>query len=94
MIIISQNEQALWNLDDISRLHVTGTGTGIQAVGRNGAGGEVAKYVNREQCTYVLGMFASAIAADERTFAFPSVEAIQHNKMHRSSGGGSRHGGS
>lgn len=94
MVIITQNKQALWNFDDISRIHVTGNGTGLQAVGRNGAGGEIAKYKSREQCTFVLGMLESAIAAEERTFAFPTIESIQHNTIHRSSGGGSRHGGS
>lgn len=94
MVILTQNKQALWNFDDISRFHVTGNGTGIQAVGRNGAGGEVAKYKNREQCTFVMEMLESAISAEERAFAFPSVEEIQHNRTHTSSGGGKRHGGS
>ena len=61
MIILTQNKQAIWNFDDISRLHVTGRGTGIQAVARNGSGGEVAQYRDREQATYVMEMLASAI---------------------------------
>lgn len=40
MAIYTQNRQAVWNFADISRLHVTGNGTGIQAVAKNGAGGE------------------------------------------------------
>lgn len=82
MIIYTQNRQAIWNFDDISRLHINGNGTGIQAVAKNGSGGEVAKYRNREQCTYVLGMLESAVAADERTFTFPQEQEIQHAKQH------------
>ncbi len=47
MVIITQNKQAMWRFDDITRLRVTGTGTGIQAVAQNGSGGEIAKYRNR-----------------------------------------------
>ena len=94
MIIVTQNRQAIWNFDDVSRLHVTGRGTGIQVVGKNGSGGEVAQYHNREQATFVLGMFQSAVAAEDRTFAFPSQEELTFAKQHGSSGGGSGHGGS
>lgn len=94
MIIFTQNRQAIWNFDDISRLHVTGNGTGIQAVGRNGSGGEIARYRNREQCTYVLGMLESAINAGDNTFCFPQERELEHAKQHGSTGGGSRHGGS
>lgn len=94
MILVTQNKQAVWNFDDISRLHVTGSGTGIQAVAKNGAGGEIAKYKNRDQCVCVLMMLETAIRADERTFSFPNVESLEHVKYHSSSGGGKRHGGS
>jgi len=40
IVIYTQNRQAVWNFADISRFHVTGNGTGIQAVAKNGAGGE------------------------------------------------------
>ena len=36
--IYTQNRQAIWNYTDISRFHVTGNGTGIQVVAKNGAG--------------------------------------------------------
>ena len=94
MIILTQNKQAIWNFDDISRLHVTGRGTGIQAVARNGSGGEVAQYRDREQATYVMEMLASAISAQENVFAFPSERELQRAKQHTSTGGGSRHGSS
>ena len=94
MIILTQNKQAIWNFDDISRLHVTGRGTGIQAVARNGSGGEVAQYRDREQSTYVMEMLASAISAQENVFAFPSKRELRHAKQHTSTGGGSRHGSS
>ena len=84
MIILTQNKQAIWNFDDISRLHVTGRGTGIQA----------AQYRDREQSTYVMEMLASAISAQENVFAFPSERELQHAKQHTSTGGGSRHGSS
>ena len=76
--IYTQNRQAVWNFADISRFHVTGNGTGIQAVAKNGAGGELARYKNREQCTYVLEMLMSAFDADERTFVFPTEKELEH----------------
>lgn len=94
MILYTQNKQAIWNFDDISRLHVTGTGAGIQAVAKNGSGGEIAKYRNRDQSTCVMGMLVSAIDAGERTFTFPSEMELEHAKQHGASGGGKRHGGS
>ncbi len=94
MIILTQNKQAVWNFDDISRLYVTGRGTGIQTVARNGSGGEVAQYQNREQATYVMEMLTSAISAGDSVFAFPSERELQHAKQHTSTGGGSRHGSS
>ena len=94
MIILTQNKQAIWNFDDISRLHVTGRGTGIQAVARNGSGGEVAQYRDREQATDDMEMLASAISVQENVFAFPSEWALQHDKQHTSTGGGKRHGSS
>lgn len=94
MIIVTQNKQAIWNFDDISRLHITGRGTGIQAVARNGSGGEVAQYHNREQATFVMGMLQSAVAADDRAFVFPTQEELTFAKQHGSSGGGRGHGGS
>ena len=94
MLIVAQNRQAVWNSDNISKIHVTGTGTGIQAVERNGSGGELGKYRDREQCTFVLGMLESAVSSDERTFTFPTIEEIGHRTIHHSSGGGKRHGGS
>ena len=93
MAIHSQNRQAIWNYDDISRFHVTGNGQGIQAVAKNGAGGELAKYRNREQCTFVLEMLFSAIDAGESAFRFPTENEIEHSKQHGISGG-KRHGGS
>lgn len=92
--IYTQNRQAVWNFADISRFHVTGNGTGIQAVAKNGAGGELAKYRNREQCTYVLGMLMSALEDDERVFVLPTEQEIEYAKQHGSTGGGKRHGGS
>lgn len=80
--IYTQNRQAVWNFADISRFHVTGNGTGIQAVAKNGAGGELARYKNREQCTYVLEMLMSAFDADERTFVFPTEKELEHAKQH------------
>ena len=94
MVIYSQSRQAIWNFDDVSRLHVTGQGTGIQIVARNGSGGEVAKYHNREQASFVLGMFVSAVAAGDKTFDFPTETEMEHAKQHGSNGGGKRHGGS
>ena len=73
---------------------MTGNGTGIQAVAKNGAGGELARYKNREQCTYVLEMLISAIDADERTFTFPAEKELEHAKQHGATGGGKRHGSS
>lgn len=92
--IYTQNKQAVWNYADISRFHVTGNGTGIQAVAKNGAGGELARYRNREQCTYVLGMLMSALESDERTFSFPEERELEYAKQQGSTGGGKRHGGS
>ena len=92
--IYTQNRQAVWNLSDISRVYITSNGTGIQAVTKNGAGGELARYKNREQCTYVLGTLISAIDADERTFVFPTEKELEHAKQHSTAGGGKRHGGS
>lgn len=92
--IYAQNRQAIWNYADISRFHVTGTGTGIQAVAKNGSGGELARYKSREQCTYVLGMLMSALDADDRTFTFPAEREIEYAKQHSATGGGKRHGGS
>ena len=89
--IYTQNRQAVWNFSDISRLH---DGTGIQAMAKNGAGGEVARYKSREQCTYVLEMLMSAIDADERTFTFPAEKELEHAKQHGATGGGKRHGSS
>lgn len=94
MIIFTQNKQAVWNFDDMSRLHVTGTGTGIQAVGRNGSGGEIARYRNREWCVYALEMLISAIEAGDKTFTFPNEREMEHRTAHGVSGGGKRHGGS
>ena len=94
MIIVGQNKRVVWNFDDVSRVHVTGRGTGIQVVARNGSGGEVAQYRDREQSTYVMEMLASAISAQENVFAFPSERELQHAKQHTSTGGGSRHGSS
>ena len=92
--IYTQNKQAVWNYADISRFHITGNGTGIQGVAKNGAGGELARYRNREQCTFVLGMLMSAIEADERAFAFPTEGEIEYAKQHGATGGGKRHGSS
>lgn len=92
--IYTQSKQAVWNFADISRFHVTGNGTGIQAVAKNGAGVELARYKSREQCTYALWMLISALEADERTFAFPTEGEIEYAKQHSSTGGGKRHGGS
>ena len=94
MIILTQNKQAIWNFDDISRLHVTGRGTGIQAVARNGSGGEVAQYRDREQATFVMEMMASAISAGDSVFYFPAERELLHAKQHTSKVGGSRHGSS
>lgn len=92
--IYTQNRQAVWNFADISRVYVNSNGAGIQVAAKNGAGGELGRYKNREQCTYVLQMFMSALEADERTFAFPTEREIEHAKQHSSTGGGKRHGGS
>ena len=94
MIIMTQGKAAIWNFDDLSRLHITGNGTGIQAVARNGGGGEVARYRNREQCIFVLEMFLSAVDADDEVFVFPTEQSLEFAKQHGSSGGGKRHGGS
>ena len=94
MIIVTQNRQAIWNFDDVSRLHITGRGTGIQVIAKNGSGGEAAQYRNRDQATFVIGMFQSAVAADDRVFAFPTQGELTFAKQHGSSGGGSGHGGS
>lgn len=94
MILVTQNRQAIYNFDDVSRLYVTGRGTGIQAVTKNGSGGEVAQYRSREQATFVMGMFQAAAAADDRTFVFPTQEELTFASQHGSSGGGHRHGGS
>lgn len=94
MVIITQNKQAIWQFNDITRLHVTGTGTGIQAVAQNGSGGEIAKYKNRDQCIIALGMLVAAIDANENTFSFPGENELQRNIQHSVSGGGKRHGGS
>ena len=74
MIIVTQNRQVIYNFDDVSRLYVTGRGTGIQAVTRNGSGGEVAQYHSREQATMVMGMLQSAVTADDRAFVFPAQD--------------------
>ena len=92
--IYTQNRQAVWNFADISRLYVTSNGAGIQAAAKNGAGGEMARYKNREQCIYVLMMLISALDADERTFIFPTEKELEHAKQHSAAGGGKRHGGS
>ena len=92
--IYTQNRQAVWNYDDLSRLHVTGNGTGIQAMAKNGAGGELARYRSREQCTFVLGMLISAIESDEKVFTFPTEQEIEYANQHSATGGGKRHGGS
>ena len=92
--IYTQNKQAVWNYADISRIHITGNGTGIQAVAKNGAGGELARYTNREQCTYVVQMLMSALDVDERTFVFPAEKELEYAKQHSATGGGKRHGGS
>lgn len=94
MIIFSQNKQALWNFDELVRLHITGTGKGIQAVGKNGVGGEVANYRNREWCVYALEMLIAAINAGDKTFRFPEEREMEHSTAHGVSGGGKRHGGS
>lgn len=94
MIIMTQGRAAIWNFDDLSRLHITGNGTGIQAVARNGGGGEVARYRNREQCIYVMEMFLASVAAEDRAFIFPAEKELEFAKQHGSSGGGKRHGGS
>ncbi len=94
MIILTQNRQCAWNSADISRIYVTGTGKGIQAVTPHGSGGEVAQYRDRERCTYVLGMLAAAVDAGERSFVFPAETELEHARTHTSSGGGARHGGS
>jgi len=94
MIIVGQNKRVVWNFDDVSRVHVTGRGTGIQVVARNGSGGEVAQYRDREQATFVMEMMASAISAGDSVFSFPSERELQHAKQHTSTGGGSRHGSS
>ena len=92
MAIYSQSRQVVWNYADISRIHTTGTGTGIQVIAKNGSGGELAKYRNREQCTYVLGMLMSALETNENTFTFPTESEIEYAKQHGSTGGGKRHG--
>ena len=92
--IYAQNRQAIWNYTDISRVHVTRDGTGIQVVAKNGTGGELARYRNREQCTFVLEMLISAIETDELTFTFPMEDEVTYAKQHNSTGGGKRHGGS
>lgn len=92
--IYAQNRQVVWNYMDISRFHITGNGTGIQAVAKNGAGGELARYRNREQCTFVLSMLMAALESDDRTFTFPTEREIEHAKQNGATGGGKRHGGS
>ena len=92
--IYAQNRQAIWNYTDISRVHVTRDGTGIQVVAKNGTGGELARYRNREQCTYVLEMLMSALDADERTFTFPAEKELEYAIQHSATGGGKRLGGS
>lgn len=94
MIIVTQNKQAVWNFDDVSRLHVTKPGTGIQAVARNGSGGEVAQYRNREQAAIAIEMFYMAAAAGEKVFVFPTQEVFSSAKQHGYTGGGRGHGGS
>lgn len=94
MILYTQSREAVWNFADISRLYVTGQGTGIQATARNGAGGEVARYRNREQASFVLRMLVAAIDAGEESFTFPTEGELEHAKQHGQSGGGKKHGGS
>ena len=95
--IYTQNKQAIWNYDDVSRIHITGSGKGINVVAKGGAGGEAAKYRTRDQCIYVMEMLMAALAADDRTFVFPGeveLEQQMQHMRHSCSGGGSRHGGS
>lgn len=95
--IYTQNKQAIWNYDDVSRIHITGSGKGINVIARGGAGGEAAKYSTRDQCIFVMEMLMAALEADDRTFVFPEeaeLEQCMLHKRHSSSGGGNRHGGS
>ena len=94
MILFTQNRHAIWNFDDISRIHISGTGTSILVVTRTGNGGELAKYRTREQTVFVMGMIESAIVAQERSFALPTERELEHPRQHGSRGGGSDHGGS
>jgi hypothetical protein len=94
MILFTQNKQAIWNFDDVSRLHLTSQGNAVVLVSKNGAGGEMGKYRSREQAVFVMGMLISAVESDERSFCFPTEQELEHAKQHGSSGGGSRHGGS
>lgn len=94
MILVNQTKQAIWNFDDVSRLHVNGQRNGIQVVARNGSGGELGRYRGQEQCTYVMELFAAAIAADDKVFVFPTEVELEHARQHGTSGGGRRHGGS
>lgn len=84
MLIFIQSHQAVWNFDDVSRINVNGSGTGIVLTTRNGNGGELGKYRNREVCTYVMEMLVSAIEDGEPSFTFPTEESLEHARQHGS----------
>ena len=94
MVIVSQSRKAIWNFDDVSRLHVTGSGKSIAVMTKTGNGGEMGKYKSDEQCQFVLGMLVAAISAGDISFRFPEQSELEYVHQHGSSGGGCGHGGS
>ena len=96
MLIVAQSGKCVYNMDDLSKIHIDGTGRKCVAVSRNGSGGCVGEYERAEQAEAVLGMFASAYAGEEKIFEFPSRDSVNGTMRHGShvTTKETRHGGS
>jgi len=83
MLIVTQNERAVWNCDDMQRLHITSKNTQINLIAKNGSGGEVASYRSLETCIAAMQDFVAACEAGATSYRFLTEDEFNKRRSMR-----------
>ena len=80
MVIMSNSQLNILNLEQIENIFIGADRKSIKANMVSRAGCEVAKYENFEQCKYALEMLFVRIKSEDKTFQFPSIQEIEERR--------------
>lgn len=80
MVIMSNSQFNVLNLDQIENIFIGADRKSIKANMVSRSGCELAKYENIEQCKYALEMLFVSIKSEDKAFQFPSVQEIEERR--------------